>query len=192
MSLATFLGAVGSFARMQQFLDSPERVDKRQGPSVEIDEKSAEHAIAIQDASFGWEEDKPLLTNVTVSIPWHGLTMVIGPVGCGKSTLLNGLLGEMPATTGKVRLGSSSVAYCAQNPWHMNGTIKEAILSGGEWDEKWYASVVRACALRRDFKEMPMGDETKIGSCGVALSGGQSQRLVRSPVPNRKILRADT
>jgi ABC-type bacteriocin/lantibiotic exporter with double-glycine peptidase domain len=174
LSLATFLGAVGSFSRMQQFLDSPERVDKRQ--LIEVSEKSTE-AIAVQDASFGWDE-KPLLTDVTVSVPWGGLTMVIGPVGCGKSTLLNGVLGEIPAMSGKVILGSTSVAYCAQNPWHMNGTIKHAIVGSGEWDEKWYNRVVRACAFRRDFKEMPKGDETNIGSGGVALSGGQGQRLV--------------
>lgn len=175
MSLATFLGAVGSFSRMQQFLDSPERMDKRQ--AIELSEKSTA-AISVQDASFGWDDNKPLLKDVTVSVPWRGLTMIIGPVGCGKSTLLNGLLGEIPALSGKVTFGSTSVAYCAQIPWHMNGTIKQAIVGSGEWDEKWYARVARACALVRDLKEMPKGDETNIGSGGVALSGGQGQRLV--------------
>jgi ABC-type multidrug transport system fused ATPase/permease subunit len=173
MSLATFLGAVGSFSRIQQFLDSPEREDKRK--LVEISEKSA-NAITVQDADFGW--DKPLLHNVSISVPWNQLTMVIGPVGCGKSVLLNGLLGEIPATSGKVTLGSSSVAYCSQTPWHMNGTIKQAIIGSSDWDEKWYARVVMACALTRDFKELPMGEESSIGSNGVALSGGQAQRLV--------------
>lgn len=160
---------------MQQFLDSPERMDKRQ--AIELSEKSTA-AISVQDASFGWDDNKPLLKDVTVSVPWRGLTMIIGPVGCGKSTLLNGLLGEIPALSGKVTFGSTSVAYCAQIPWHMNGTIKQAIVGSGEWDEKWYARVARACALVRDLKEMPKGDETNIGSGGVALSGGQGQRLV--------------
>lgn len=173
MSLATFLGAVGSFSRIQQFLDSSERVDSRK--PIEVAEKST-YAMTVQDADFGW--DKPLLSGISVSIPWQGLTMIIGPVGCGKSTLLNGLLGEIPATAGLVTLGSTSVAYCAQNAWHMNGTVKHAIVGSGEWNEKWYAKVVRSCALRRDFRELPMGDETKIGSGGVALSGGQGQRLV--------------
>lgn len=183
MSLATFLGAVGSFSRIQQFLDRPEReVDNNRQPAIELVEKSAD-AIVVQEADFGWQDDDkpPLLSGVTVSVPWRGLTMVVGPVGCGKSTLLNGILGEIPAMTGKVRLGSTSVAYCAQSPWLMYGTVREAIVGGsGDWDEKWYARVVRACALRRDFKELAMGDETKIGSGGVALSGGQAQRLVCS------------
>ena len=187
MSLATFLGAVGSFSRIQQFLDGPERAADNSSSNhtvaVELSDKAVD-AIAVEAADFGWPDDDnggkpPLLSGVTVSVPWRGLTVVVGPVGCGKSTLLNGILGEIPATAGKVRLGSTSVAYCAQSPWHMYGTVREAIVGcGGEWDEKWYARVVRACALRRDFRELPMGDETKIGSGGVALSGGQGQRLV--------------
>lgn len=173
MSLVTFLGAVGSFSRIQHFLESPELVDKR--IPIELADKSTD-AVAVQQADFGW--DKPLLTGVTISVPWQGLTMIIGPVGCGKSTLLNGLLGEIPATAGTVKLGSTSVAYCAQDPWHMNGTVKQAIVSSSRWDEQWYAKVVRACALRRDFRELPKGDASKIGSGGVALSGGQRQRLV--------------
>jgi ABC-type multidrug transport system fused ATPase/permease subunit len=193
MSLATFLGAVGSFSRMQQFLDKPERfVDDDRRPAVELGEKSADNAIAIQDADFGWQEDDKsslLLSGVTVSVPWRGLTMVVGPVGCGKSTLLNGILGEIPVMAGKVTLGSTSVAYCAQSPWHMYGTVRQAIVGcSGEWDERWYARVVRACALTRDFKELPMGDETKIGSGGVALSGGQGQRLVCTTLPSGRLL----
>ena len=188
MALATFLGAVGSFARIQQFLESDERADTRTLPLVEVtgaDEKTPEDAIAIRDGAFGWDPAQPpLLTGVTLSVPWRGLTMVVGPVGCGKSTLLQAMLGELPTLAGSVRLGSASVAYCAQDPWHMNGTVRDTILAGTAFDAKWYARVVRACALQPDFRQLPMGDATRIGSAGIALSGGQSQRLVgSSPIP---------
>jgi ABC-type bacteriocin/lantibiotic exporter with double-glycine peptidase domain len=185
MSLATYLGAVGSFVRIQQFLDSEERADVRQPAELaELSEKptvnpSAPEAIAVQGASFGWDAAKePLLKDITLTVPWDKLTMVVGPVGCGKSTLLQAVLGEVPALAGSVRLGSTSVAYCAQNPWHMNGTVREAIVGCEQFDEKWYARVVHACALRRDFRELPAGDASRIGSGGIALSGGQSQRIV--------------
>jgi ABC-type bacteriocin/lantibiotic exporter with double-glycine peptidase domain len=184
MALAAFLGAVGSFVRIQEFLESEERADipKPEGLSEKpMIDHSAPDAIAVQAGDFGWDPAKePLLKSITMSVPWQKLTMVVGSVGCGKSTLLQALLGEVPSLSGSVRLGSTSISYCAQDPWHMNGTIKEAIVGCEDLDESWYARVVNACALKRDFKELPMGDSSRIGSGGIALSGGQSQRIVRT------------
>lgn len=184
MALAAYLGAVGSFVRIQQFLESEEKpgMSKLEDKPTEKPqiEESASEAVVVQGGSFGWDPEKePILKDITMFVPWRKLTMVVGPVGCGKSTLLLSILGEVPALAGSVRLGSASIAYCSQDPWHMNGTIKQAIIGCEEYDEKWYARVVHACALRRDFRELPHGDSTKIGSGGIALSGGQSQRIVR-------------
>ncbi|KAK4157426.1 ABC transporter [Chaetomidium leptoderma] len=197
MALAAFLGGVGSFVRIQQFLESEERADMHQSEDESEKPKfdnSAPDAIAVHGGNFGWDPTKePLLKGITLSIPWQKLTMVVGPVGCGKSTLMQALLGEVPALAGSVRLGSSSIAYCAQDPWHMNGTVRQAIIGCEEVDEKWYDRVVHACALRRDFRELPMGDSSRIGSGGIALSGGQSQRiaLARAVYARRKIVIMD-
>lgn len=137
--------------------------------------------ITIQKGNFGWNaQEGPVLTNITLTIPRGSFTMLIGPSGCGKSTLLKALLGEVPCHGGCVELISESVAYCDQTPWHMNGTIQESIIAMSELDEMWYASVVRACALNADLEQLPRGDKTVIGSKGIALSGGQSQRIVCS------------
>lgn len=182
MSLATFLGAVGSFARIQKFLLLDERVDMRKLDESANTPRAAADVITVRQADFKWDPAKqPVLRGITLSIPWRKLTMVVGPVGCGKSTLLNGILGEIPALAGSVHIGSSSVAYCAQDPWHMNGTVRQAIVGSAQFDQRWYNRVVRACALRPDFRQLPMGDLSSIGSGGIALSGGQGQRIVRIP-----------
>lgn len=197
MALATYLGAAGSFARIQKFLELAERADTRgtdELPEKPLSSKRAVNAITVHGADFGWDPAKePLLRDITLSVPWRKLTMVVGPVGCGKSTLLQAVLGEVPAMAGSVHIGSMSVAYAAQSPWHMNGTVKEAVIGCEPLDEKWYARVINACALQRDFRELPKGDSSRIGSGGVALSGGQSQRVVSSlsiplsPGPSRKV-----
>ncbi|KAK3322938.1 P-loop containing nucleoside triphosphate hydrolase protein [Apodospora peruviana] len=201
MSLAAFLGAVGSFTRIQTFLQSEEREDirllKSPTSSSESESKPSAHAISVHSGAFGWDSTKPpLLKDINLTVPWSKLTMIVGPVGCGKSTLLHALLGEIPTLSGSVRLGSTSVAYCAQNPWHMNGTVREAIIGsavGRHFDAKWYARVVHSCALRRDFEQLPLGDGSRIGSGGIALSGGQSQRiaLARAVYARRKIVILD-
>ncbi|KAL2024878.1 hypothetical protein VTK56DRAFT_3577 [Thermocarpiscus australiensis] len=138
MALAAFLGAVGSFTRIQQ---SPHDLPGEKKPS-----KSGTTAVAItvRDADFGWDDPAkpPLLRGITLSVPRAKFTVVVGPVGCGKSTLQHALLGEIPALAGEASIGSSaSVAYCAQSPWRMNGTVREAIVGGEQFDAKWYARV---------------------------------------------------
>ena len=49
--------------------------------------------------------------------------------------------------------------------------------------EKWYDTVIRACALDGDIAELPQSDLTLVGSAGHSLSGGQKLRLVRLQYP---------
>ena len=241
MSLAMFMGAVGCFKRVQEFLDTASCPDTRRKPAYLEDSAGSDseissrrtslslpsqnsqklsnaglpdrttvsasnltvqrtgqsvekltlanyyqfshsEAITITNGNFGWEDDKePLLRDINIKIPRTKLTMVVGPVGSGKSTLLKGILGELPLTKGAVELSSLRVAFCDQTPWHMNGTIRESIVGASKFDERWYKSVIRGCALDEDLRQVANGDQTKIGSRGISLSGGQSQRIVQHP-----------
>ncbi|OOQ90525.1 putative ABC multidrug transporter [Penicillium brasilianum] len=228
MALMSFAGSVGSFARIQEFLDKKDHSDQRRSapriPSLEdlgkakLLSKSGDldvcssnsgsveslkrsstssfsaNAAIIQNGTFGWDAEKePVLKDINLTVPRGSFTMLIGPSGCGKSTLLKALLGEIRCEEGKVELTSRSVAFCDQTPWHMNATIKDSIVSMSEYDPKWYSSVIQACALEEDLSQFPRGDRSVIGSKGVALSGGQSQRiaLARAVYARRKIIILD-
>ncbi|KAF2200883.1 canalicular multispecific organic anion transporter 1 [Delitschia confertaspora ATCC 74209] len=149
--------------------------------SVDIREiATSSKAIHIEDGFFGWDTEKQpngLLQGVNMTVPRAKITMVVGPVGCGKSTLLKAILGELPVMGGTVQLSSLRIAFCDQTPWHMNGTVQQSIVGVSEFDQRWYASVIRSCALDEDLRNMPQGDQTHIGSKGISLSGGQSQRI---------------
>ena len=135
-------------------------------------------AVCVEDGSFGWESEKEaLLSSISINVPQGKLTMIVGPVGCGKSTLLKVLLGEVPALSGSIKLFAGDVSYCDQSPFHMNGTLRDSITAFSEYDDRWYRTVLEACAFDEDLRQMPLGDQTQIGSKGIALSGGQSQRL---------------
>ncbi len=139
--------------------------------------RSDSDAICVEDGSFGWDVDKKLLSSIQLKIPRGKLTVIVGPVGCGKSILLKSLLGEVPVLSGTVKLLAGDVSYCDQSPFHMNGTLHDSITAFSEFDDRWYHTILEACALEEDLRQMPLGDQTRIGSKGVALSGGQSQRL---------------
>ena len=136
------------------------------------------NAFLVENASFGWDPEKTaLLKSIQVAIPRGKLTMIIGPVGSGKTILLKALLGEVPVISGAVKAVSGDISYCDQSPFHMNGTIRESIVAFSDFDKRWYSSVLDACSLYEDLRQIPSGDQTRIGSKGIALSGGQCQRL---------------
>ena len=210
-SLSSFVGSVGCFVRIQAFLDSDSRVDRRlikdcssynssssisrscpteKGFHLEQGEKSLKsqsgddvtsYAVVIKSGAFGYDTSKePNLKNVNAEIPFGKFTILVGAVGSGKSTVLKAILGEVNIMDGSVYVSSAEIAYCDQTPWHMNGTIRESIIAFSPIDESWYQQVLEACALRQDLTQFPEGDSTTIGSKGIILSGGQSQRIVRS------------
>jgi ABC-type transport system involved in cytochrome bd biosynthesis fused ATPase/permease subunit len=61
--------------------------------------------------------------------------------------------------------------------WIFNGTVRENILCGQEYDECRYATALRVCALPTDLAALPGGDATEIGGRGTNLSGGQKARI---------------
>jgi len=151
--------------------------------SLEVKETSSlgNQAIVIENGFFWWDKANPAaatLHAINMIVPRGKVTMVVGPVGCGKSTLLKAILGELPVTGGTVQVSSSRIAMCEQTAWHVNGTVQESIIGVSNFDQRWYSSVIRSCALDDDLRQLPQGDQTQIGSKGIALSGGQSQRIV--------------
>ena len=134
------------------------------------------------------------LINMDVDFPIGRLSIIAGATGSGKTSMLMALLGEMRLVDGRVHLpgGMSnraelpvdpetglidSVAYCAQEAWLVNDTVKENIVFASPYDERRYRAVIKACALERDLQILDAGDQTLVGEKGISLSGGQKQRI---------------
>ncbi|KAI9650783.1 Transporter of the ATP-binding cassette (ABC) [Ciborinia camelliae] len=133
------------------------------------------------------------LTDINLKFQAGKLNVIVGPTGSGKTSLLLALLGEMSLLHGRIRLpndgspwnttpGSSfqiknKIAYCAQQAWLLNDTVKQNILFASPWDEDRYRQVISCCALETDFAIFDRGDSTLVGEKGAALSGGQKQRI---------------
>lgn len=151
--------------------------------------KPKSHTSSSSDGSDAFR-----LINVDVNFPIGKLSIIAGPTGSGKTSLLMALLGEMRLVEGRVHLpgGMSnrselpvdpetglidSIAYCAQEAWLVNDTVKENIIFASPYDEKRYRAVLKACALERDIAILDAGDQTLVGEKGISLSGGQKQRI---------------
>lgn len=140
----------------------------------------SDHVI-IHNATVGWRGSSHVIKDLSLRIAQnHHLTVILGPVGCGKSTILKTIIGEATVFSGSVWVSSKELAYCDQSPWVSNGSVRENIVSGSDFDAAWYNTVIHACALQVDLLQLSDGDATNVGSKGVSLSGGQKQRLVRT------------
>ncbi|KAL2911711.1 hypothetical protein HK105_208812 [Polyrhizophydium stewartii] len=125
------------------------------------------------------EESKPApfaLQDITLDIPRGSLVAVVGSVGSGKSSLLSALIGGMRKTAGDSAL-FGSVAYCAQEPWILTGTIEDNIVFGNDAVRDRIPAAVAAACLDRDLEILPNGLGTQIGEKGINLSGGQKARV---------------
>ena len=203
-SIPSFASSLGCFERMQSFLLNSDRDDyrtcprgtshepqTRSGSEIELSVVPGVHGesevtsesdfIVVSNGSFGVSaEGPPILKDINISIPRSVTTLVVGRVGAGKSILLKGLLGEIHSLSGSAFITFKDVAFCDQQTWLINSSIKDNIVGHSGFDADWYNTVITACALDKDFALLLRGDQLPVGSNGISLSGGQKQRVVRT------------
>ncbi|CAK4782799.1 unnamed protein product [Aphanomyces euteiches] len=133
--------------------------------------------VTIQNATFTWgDESIPILKDVNLTVHRGDLVVIHGKVGSGKSSLCMAICGEMKQTQGTSGV-YGSIAYCSQEPWIQQMSVRDNILFGKPFDSAKYTRVVDACGLLPDFELMAFGDMTEVGSKGRNLSGGQKARI---------------
>ncbi|KAK5166122.1 Transporter of the ATP-binding cassette (ABC) [Saxophila tyrrhenica] len=184
-----------SVDRVEEYLNEAE-TDKYAQLANEKYDSDGEVVIGFDKGTFSWgsrdAEDFKMI-DLDMRFKVGQMNIVIGPTGSGKTSLLMALLGEMTLLDGSVYLpaGKSrddvkpnretglteNVAYCAQQAWLLNGTIKDNIVFSSPWDARRYKDVIIACSLQRDLEILDGGDQTMVGEKGVTLSGGQKQRI---------------
>ncbi|EDW59850.1 probable multidrug resistance-associated protein lethal(2)03659 [Drosophila virilis] len=137
-----------------------------------------ETLVEFNQFSAKWDTNatENTLDNINLKLGRRQLVAVIGPVGASKSSLIQSILGELPGEKGSIKV-NGSYSYAAQEPWLFTGTVRENILFGLTLDKNRYRTVVKKCALERDFELLPQGDKTIVGERGASLSGGQKARI---------------
>jgi ATP-binding cassette, subfamily B, bacterial len=142
---------------------------------------------------YGGPSGVPVLRSVNMEIPEGKVTAIVGPSGSGKTTLLKLLLRFYRPTTGTIRIGNVNLEDISTRVWRnrcgavmQNGYIFADTLarnitesdSDGSVDRERLLQAVRLTNLEQMVEELPLGYNTRLGSAGIALSGGQSQRIL--------------
>ncbi|KAJ3139866.1 hypothetical protein HDU90_008764 [Geranomyces variabilis] len=143
------------------------------------DDKSARSqiAVSIEGGDFGYTVEKGVvLHGISLRIKTGTLCAIVRNTGSGKTSLLHALLGEMEVASAKPRI-NGSVAYVAQAPFVMNGTLRQNIVFMSPFKKDWFDEVVSACGLTSDIARFAEGIHHPIDESGSNLSGGQKARL---------------
>ncbi len=155
--------------------------------------------LMFDHVSFGYDLDRPILRNVSFSVPPGGTLAVVGASGSGKSSLIRLLLRLVEPGKGKICLGGldlsdipladlrKSIAVVPQDPIMFNDSIAFNIAFARPGCSQNEIVAAAKIANIHDFiLGLPDGYSTTVGERGVRLSGGERQRLAIARAVIRK------
>jgi len=145
--------------------------------------------VALERVSFAYEPSRPVLHDVSLTIPAGRCVALVGPSGAGKSTLGALVARFHDPTAGRVLIDGRDARDCAldwlraqvtmllQDTVLFTGTVRENIAYGSDASDDEIAAAARAAVAHAFICELPDGYDTELGPQGVGLSGGQRQRI---------------
>lgn len=182
----TIITGLASAERVFKILDEEGEEDLEQGRPL----PRAEGAIVFSNVTFGYQEDKPVVHGLNLTVQPRQTAAIVGATGSGKSTLFQLLTRFYDPQSGLISLDGvpvteynrvslrDAIAYVTQDAFLFAGTIRENLRLGkhdATEPEMWQALHL-ACA--EDFvRRNPLGLDAPVGERGVMLSGGERQRI---------------
>jgi len=183
---------------MESEHDNPDRTEKLP--------KSIRGDIKFNDVSFGYEEDKEVLHNISIDAPSGSVTALVGSSGSGKSTIAGLVSSFLSPDSGKITIDGQDLSKCTldsyrqhlgvvlQDDFLFEGTIRDNIIfPRPNSTEEEVQAAVKAAYVSEFSDRFEEGLDTLIGERGVKLSGGQRQRIAiaRAVLADPKILILD-
>ncbi|MCI7711118.1 MAG: ABC transporter ATP-binding protein [Helicobacter sp.] len=163
-----------------------------------------EKSIELKGVTFGYELNKAILRDFSLTIHKGDKIAFCGESGAGKSTLVDLIIGIYKPQQGVIcidgkelnnhnlRSWRKKIGYIPQTIYLFDGSVAENVAFGSEMNED---RVIEACKKANiyEFLQEHGGIYTRVGEGGLLLSGGQKQRIgiARAIYDNPEILVLD-
>ncbi|KAA8906424.1 P-loop containing nucleoside triphosphate hydrolase protein [Sphaerosporella brunnea] len=151
--------------------------------------------IKFENVTFGYHPERPILKNVSFTIPAGKKTAIVGPSGCGKSTILRLLFRFYDVQSGRILVDGQdirdvtleslrkAVGVVPQDTALFNNTIEHNIKYGRiDATHEEVVAVAKRARIHDTIMSFPDGYNTIVGERGMMISGGEKQRLAISRV----------
>lgn len=185
-----FLGSV--YRELRQSLLDMETLFNLQKVNVTIKEKPNAKALTLrkggeirfENVNFGYRQNRPILKNLSLTIPAGKKVAIVGPSGCGKSTLLRLLFRYYDVESGRIVIDDQdikdvsldslrkSIGVVPQDTPLFNASIGHNIRYGrlDASDEEVRTAAKRA-RIHEIVESWPDGYDTAVGERGMMISG---------------------
>jgi ATP-binding cassette subfamily B multidrug efflux pump len=144
--------------------------------------------VAFEHVSFRYDEDRPLITDLSLVASPGETVAIVGPTGAGKTTLVNLVMRFYELDAGRITLDGvdivgmpraalrGQIGMVLQDTWLFEGTIRDNIAYGRpDATEEEVLEAARATFVDRFVHSLPEGYDTVIDEEGSNLSAGERQ-----------------
>ncbi len=178
---------VASAERVFELLDADEEIPDDHQPVMVEDPHGR---VAFEQVSFRYDEDRPLIEDLSLKVEPGQTVAIVGPTGAGKTTLVNLIMRFYELDSGRITLDDidiadmrradlrSEIGMVLQDTWLFRGTIRENIAYGRpDATEEEILEAARATFVDRFVHSLPDGYDTMIDDEGSNVSAGEKQLI---------------
>ena len=147
-------------------------------------------SVSLEDVSFSYEADHPVLRGVSFRVEPETMTAIVGPSGCGKTTIARLIARFYDVDAGSVRVCDEDVrdwdtaelmaqlSLVFQDVYLFDDTLEANVRVGNpDATRADIEEAARLSGVSEIVERLPLGWDTPVGEGGRALSGGERQRV---------------
>jgi ABC-type multidrug transport system fused ATPase/permease subunit len=195
------MGMVAS-ERVLKLLDSDHEIEPNGTQTI----ASLQGEIVFKNVHFSYNEDEPILKDVSFEVAKGETVAIVGATGAGKSTIISALMGFYPYSEGSITIDGKELkdvnvhalreqlALVLQDVFLFSDTVRANIVLGDESiSDEALLRAAEAIGISEFIEELPQGLDYNVQERGGVLSAGQRQLLafLRAYITDPKVLILD-
>ncbi len=182
--------AMISLERLNEIHSQPDEDTDIEDKATQLPE---DKTIRVNHVTFSYDgaERNYAIDDVSLQIPVHKVTAIVGESGCGKTTLIKLLQGFYQPNHGSIKVGNVPLSDINPHLWrNVTGSVMQEsfifsdtfahniALDKDTLDEERLRRAAVMANADEFIRKMPLGYHTRIGMEGNGVSQGQRQRLL--------------